>query len=38
MSWELKEEGILVPPLVEEAKEALRKQYPEIFNELYKEI
>ena len=38
MAWELKKEGTLVPPLIEEAKEALKKQYPEIFYELYKEV
>jgi hypothetical protein len=38
MAWELKIENSVIPPFTEEAKEALKKQYPDIFYDLYKEI
>jgi len=38
MAWELKIENSVIPPLTEETKESMRKQYPEIFYDLYKEI
>ena len=38
MGWELKIENSLLPQLTEEAKDAMRTQYPEIFYDLYKEI
>tara|TARA_R110002012_G_scaffold276276_1_gene463217 strand:- start:2946 stop:3062 length:117 start_codon:yes stop_codon:yes gene_type:complete len=38
MAWELREGIVLVVPFIKIAQEALKKDCPEIFNSLYKEV
>ena len=38
MAWKVKEGASTNPPLTKELQEALRRDYPSIFNKIYEEL